>query len=92
MEDISVRGDHGSHELDDQNGNGREIPSGPDIGKIDCLAALSWFDGLWHKQGWSYFYVDWMEDTRMFANHGSHSWVGVGTTNQSGYLKYWSNS
>ena len=28
----------------------------------------------------------------MFANHGSHSWVGVGTTNQSGYLKYWSNS
>ena len=21
-----------------------------------------------------------------------NSWVGVGTTNQSGYLKYWSNS
>ena len=28
----------------------------------------------------------------MCANHASHSWVGVGTTNQSGYLKYWSNS
>ena len=92
MKDISVRGDHGSHELDDQNGNEREISSDPAIGRIDSLTALSCFDGLWHKQGWSYFYVDWMEDTRMCANHASHSWVGVGTTNQSGYLKYWSNS